>query len=289
MGVITSKLPRDYVDYLTKTGISTRGGTVYLNRYMGAHKNGGNSAKFFAALDRAKLHDLDDTSWTPHTGISSLDWAVMIKGQGFHVAYKKLWDFLWENQEQMDTDKEPFLKQVYNKYFVRKEGGPSPLQGMMNDAFFGNECIGFVSNYLRWVNAWQGYHGADNHHWKINHPHAINSLKDVRPLDLLEWEPPKGHVALIDDCIGPSDGNLKTPISQSSGFEDGRNGPMSNYEVYLTPAGAVGGEAVYNITGTIPVDGLVKVRRMDGLSYASPRHPYTPSSYPKKDNSAPRK
>jgi hypothetical protein len=285
---MTSKLPRDYVDYLTKTGIKTRGGTVLLNRYMGAHKNGENSAAFFAALDRAKLHDLDDTSWNAHTGISALDWAIMIKGQGFHVAYKKLWDFLWENQEQMGDSKEPVLRKVYDYYFVRKAGGPNPLQGMVNDAYFGNECIGFVSNYLRWVDAWQGYHGADNHHWVLNHPYPVNSLKDIQPLDLLEWEPPYGHVALIDFPEEPSGGTLKITYSQSSGMPDGTNGPMTNIG-HLTPVGNVGGETVYNISGNIPVDGKVKVRRMKGFTYSSPRYAYTPLSYDKKDSSATRR
>ena len=37
---------------------------------------------------------------------------------------------------------------------AKKAGKPNPLFSMVEDAYFGNECIGFVSNYLRYIKVW---------------------------------------------------------------------------------------------------------------------------------------
>ncbi len=275
--VITSKLPCHYVDYLCNPGLKTRGGIVPLQMYMGAHKNGEKSASFLTALFGARLADLDDPSWTPQSCVPDKELAVMIKGQGNDAYYVRLWDWIWDNQEQLGSSNSQVLRDVYNKYFVRKEGGPNPLYGMVKDAYFGNECIGFVSNYLRYIKVWNEYRGVDNHRWSLHFPQKIQRLEDVRSLDLLEWTT-YGHIALVDDVEGVSNGKLKLDISQCSGFEGGLKGPMSNRGVFLSVAAEQGGDnhTRFTISGIVPVGGDLQVRRMPGLQYASPRYPYTP-------------
>jgi hypothetical protein len=205
----------------------------------------------------------------------------MIKGQGNDAYYVRLWDWIWDNQEQLGSSRSQVLRDVYNKYFVRKEGkGDNPLHSMVLDAYFGNECIGFVSNYLRYIKVWNEYLGVDNHHWSIHFPEKIQRLDDVRPLDLLEWTT-VGHVALVDDVEGVSNGRLKLDVSQCSGLGD-LKGPMSNGGVFLAKAVEQGGDnhTWFTISGIVPVGGELQVRRMPGLQYASPRYPYTPPGGP---------
>jgi hypothetical protein len=272
----TSTLPRDYVNYLCNPGLKTRSGVVPLQMYMGAHKNGGKSKEFLDALFKAKLADLDDPTWTPASCVPGDELAIMVKGQGNDEYYVKLWDWIWDNQEQLGSSSSDVLQNVYQKYFVRKEGGPNGIVGMIKDAYFGNECIGFVSNYLRYINVWDKYFGVDNHKWKIHFGQKVQRLQDVKPLDLLEWTN-VGHVALVDQVYGMVGNRLRIDFSQCSGMGD-LKGPMSN-QAFLSPVAPkkdddgnvippVDGQTLFEITGTIPVLGFLNVRRMAGLEYS---------------------
>ena len=274
----TSILPRQYVDYLCHPGLKTRGGIVPLQMYMGVHKNGKNSAAFLNALFGAGLADLDNPSWTPKSCVPDTELGIMIKGQGNDAYYVKLWDWIWDNQEQLGASRNQVLRDIYQKYFVQKTVDPNPLYGMVKDAYFGNECIGFVSNYLRHIKQWNRYLGVDNHHWSIHFTQAIHRLEDVRSLDLLEWVT-YGHIALVDDVDYVRNGKLELDISQCSGFQgSGLKGPMSNRGVFLSKAANQGPDnhTRYTLSGNVPVSGDLQVRRMPGLEYTSPRFPYTP-------------
>lgn len=276
MGI--TKLPCHYVDYLCHPGLKTRGGIVPLQMYMGSHVNGANSAAFLSALFGANLADLDDPTWTPHWCVPDKELEIMVKGQGNDAYYVRLWDWIWDNQEQLGSSKSQVLREVYNKYFVRKEGGDNPLYGMVKDAYFGNECIGFVSNYLRYIKVWDKYRGVNNHSWSAHFSQKIYRLEDVRSLDLLEWVT-YGHIALVDDVEGVANGKLKLDISQCSGFPgSGLKGPMSNRGVFLSKAEEQDGDTHtrFTISGLVPVGSDLQVRRMPGLQYASPRYPYAP-------------
>jgi len=124
----SSKLPCHYVDYLCHPGLKTHGGIVPLQMYMGAHKNGANSEAFPTALFRANLCDLDDPSWTPQWCVPEKELGIMKKGQGNHVCYVRLWNWIWDNQEQLGRSNSEPLPEVYNKYFVRKDAAPIPPQ-----------------------------------------------------------------------------------------------------------------------------------------------------------------
>jgi len=281
MAFVTSKLPCHYVDYLCKPGLKTRGGIVPLQMYMGSHVNGDNSKSFLEALFSANLRDLDDRSWTPASCVPPEELAIMKKGQGNDVYYVQLWDWIWDNQEQLGSSKNPILQYVYQHYFVEKTVDPNGLKGMVHDAYFGNECIGFVSNYLRYIGFWKKYQGVDNHYWYIHFATPVLNLEDVRPLDLLEWTD-VGHVALVDDVEGVTDGTLKLDVSQCSRLGDLKD-PMSNKGVFLkqaTKQEGNGGHTKYTLSGNAPVPGDLQIRRNLDLQYASPCYPYTPLEYP---------
>lgn len=111
----------------------------------------------------------------------------MKKGQGNDVCYVKLWNGIWENQEQLQTAKSRVLRDVYSRYFARKDPSANALTKMFKDAYFGMECIGFVSNYLRHIGLWSQYLGVDNHNWSIHFPQKILRLEDSRSLVDDRW------------------------------------------------------------------------------------------------------
>jgi hypothetical protein len=84
-----------YVDYLCNPGLTTRGGVVPLQMYMGVHTNGQNSEAFLTALFAARLADPKNLSWTPQSCVPPGELLIMKKGQGNDVYYVKLWDWIW--------------------------------------------------------------------------------------------------------------------------------------------------------------------------------------------------
>jgi hypothetical protein len=264
------KLPRDYVDYLCHPGLKTNAGAVALQRYMGLHAGNKETAALFQALIKSGIKDTDSMQ-SARDVMPAKEWAIMEKGQGNHIYFVRLWNWMWDNQEQMRDGNNKFLREnIYNEYFRdREETGANPFRLMVRDHYFGIECIGFVSNYLRYAGVWKSYLGVDNHHWKIHFPIGVKTLDDVKPLDLLEWVE-KGHIALVDAVHGVTNGQLTLDVSQCSGYQNvkggphpGFNGPMKNKNVYLTKSGpAVGGLEVFLLGGDVPVPGKVQVRRM---------------------------
>lgn len=64
---------------------------------------------------------------------------------------------------------------------------------MVKGAYFGNECIGFVSNYLRYIKVWNKYLGVNNHSWSVHFTVdgvANGTLKlDIFPVLGVRWRP----------------------------------------------------------------------------------------------------
>jgi hypothetical protein len=274
-----NKLPADYVDYLCHPGLKTNAGTVALQRYMSVSKGNKETEALFQALINSGIRDTD-TMESARDVMPANEWAIMEKGQGYHVYFVRLWNWMWDNQEQMRDGKNKYLREnIYNEYFRDREAtGCNPFRLMVRDHYFGMECIGFVSSYLRYAGVWKSYLGVDNHHWKLHFQNGVNTFDDVNRLDLLEWVE-VGHIALVDAVHGVTNGKLVLDVSQCSGYQNvsgglhpGFNGPMKNKGVYLTDSGeAVDGLKVFKLGGDVPVPGKVQVRRMRGLVYAGAR------------------
>jgi hypothetical protein len=266
-----SHKPWHYVAFLTDPGLSTNAGRVPLKRYMSFSKGNAEIAALFAALNESGIRDTD-SGQTAMPVKDKDEWNIMWKGQGYHPYFITLWNWLWDNQEQLRDSKNVTLNRIYAKYFAPNapRGKPNPIAAMVEDHYFGIECIGFVSNYLRYTGVWNSYRGVANHSWSIHFKQKIYDLKDVQPLDLLEWTD-VGHIALVDDVYDITSGKLKLDVSQCSGFPGGENGPMTNEGVYLS-----GGGGEFSLSGKVPVTGSVEVRRMENLTYKAESFQRTP-------------
>lgn len=269
-----NKLPADYVDFLCHPGLKTNAGNVSLQRYMSLNKGNQEINALFNNLVSSGIKDTDSHQSAKDV-MPDFEWKIMWKGQGYHTHFVALWNWMWDNQEQMRDGKNAYLRDtVYNKYFRdREKTGVNPFQAMVRDHYFGIECIGFVSDYLRYVGVWNSYKGAANHQWATHFQDPVRSLDDIRPLDLLEFED-VGHIALVDKVHWVLKGKCVLDISQCSGYPKagahaGFNGPMKSQGAYLTDSG-VGdeGQKLFTLGGDVPIAGRVQVRRMKGLVYS---------------------
>jgi hypothetical protein len=278
MSTVT-KLPAEYVDFICNPGLKTNAGTVALQRYMGINKGNKETAALFQALASSGIRDTD-TNQSARDVMPPPEWIIMEKGQGYHAYFVKLWNWMWDNQEQMRDGKNQFLREnIYDEYFRDREAtGVNPFRLMVRDHYFGMECIGFVSSYLRFAGVWKSYLGVNNHHWKLHFQNGVNSLNSVGPVDLLEWVD-VGHIALVDAVHNVIGGKLVLDVSQCSGYPNvkggdhpGFNGPMKNKGAFLSDTGEVkDGQKVFLLGGDVPVPGKVQVRRMRGLVYSGAR------------------
>lgn len=239
-------LPYEYVDHLRKPGLKFSGGTVALNRYMCKNVwNGGNDSanSLYSKLRKMKDGGTGPT-FTDLLGSSELE--VALKGQGRSETFVKIWDFLCRNKEQMKTvnveacgrrenTSEGYEKQVlkkgnvYDLYF-KGRSDQQAIQMMVDDRFFGIDCIGFTAGVLIFNNEWTKYHGGEPLQWASWFcTEEVYHAKDILPLDFMIW---KGHIAMIDwvwEYL--DDKRVLVDICQSSSGEV--VGPQCNERVIL--------------------------------------------------------
>lgn len=281
-----SKRPSEFVTFLRSPGFRTNAGIVALDTYMGIHKADCRGPVLFDALSAAGIKDTD-------TGLTAYDascrgmkqpyeeWKIMRKGQGFYECYVRLWNWLWDNQEQLRDSSNPTLKGIYFAHFFAADAArnlalihgdallrhfsTNPIQAMMHYKYFGNECIGFVSNYLRWVGEWDQYKGIANGQWKNEFETAVNNLEDIKELNILEWVN-NTHVAIIDRVKNTVNQN-GTKVTTIDMCQCSEGGPRFDMNITLTAAEMIGNERVYNLSGAVPVQGRVFVRRKRSLVF----------------------
>jgi len=192
------------------------------------------------------------------------------------------------NQEQLSAIKlkvvsrppgrrnDPVVKKTGNVYdlYFRDNRDAVALQMMVNDGFFGIDCIGFVANYLIYVGELDKYYGYDIANWDRVFTENIRTVRGVKPCQLVLWQ--NYHVAIIDwvhkdksgDIIMGNDGNsIIVDICQSSS-----GGPQCNERVILTQNSEVShkGYRLFKIQGgtpTLPVNGHVNIMARSGFSF----------------------
>lgn len=271
-------LPYEYVDLLTSPGLSTSAGPVKLNQYLCKDRgNGGNDSATSFYKNFRWIKDKDGISLNQHVGGTAIDLAL--KGQGNDKAFVKIWNFMLKNKDLLDkykvevcgrakkdgskdVEKTGKIKQMY----FDKMSDQAALQQMVQDRFFGMDCIGFVANFLIYTGEWDKYYGVSpknypKHVAKIN----IDDIKDVRPLDFMVWN---GHVAIVDwvwKLI--DDKNAQIDMCQSSS-----GGPQCNEYVTLRRTGGKGvhGGCEFTILGGTPnppVRGHFTIWRREGFWY----------------------
>lgn len=270
---MVSKLPADFYRFIADTGFKTNAGTVRINHYMNLNMPETCKApELFDPLNgRAPIRDTDSHESAYEASTKGMtyrqeEWRIMRKGQGFYECYVRLWNWLWDNQEQLRDSNDAQLNNIWMKFFEVPSEDPdwNPLQRMMNHGYFGYECLGFVANYLRYAGIVNFYEGRANGEWRRTFEIPVNGPKSVAAVDCIEWENAK-HVAIIHrvDTVGASAVNVE--ICQSS-----TGGPRHYKGVTLTLLGRKSEKdataELWNLTGDVPVTGEVWVRKRRGLS-----------------------
>jgi hypothetical protein len=264
---IVYSLPYEFVEYLTSPGLDTMAGTVALKQYMSLSKANGGNANIDALLTALRATGVKDdiTRKTVDQQVGPTELNLLWKGQGHPDAFVTMMDFLCENQDQL-KGKPGTLGGVYNKYFKENRDAVA-LQLMVRDKYFGIDCIGFVSNYLRYVGIWDKYYGYEIDQWDRVFTKNVKKLEDIGPLNLLVW--PGKHIALVDWKHGVANGKADIDVCQSSS-----GGPQVNEHATLTYGGSLTakGYTLFSINGgspQVPVTGTCYVMRWPGLEYGT--------------------
>jgi len=233
-------LPYHFVDFLKKPGLACKAGTVPLDAYLCLTKsNGGNdSADSLLGQLRWMKDGGNGTTLNSQAGGVAIDLAW--KGQGKPETFVKIWDFMCRNKEALKKLKvevcaardDPDVKivkrtgNVFDLYF-KDRSDKAAIEAMIDDRFFGIDCIGFVSNFLVWCGEWSEYKGVVPSKWAAHHHKIpVHKVQDLKPLDVLLWG---GHIAIVDWVWKPIDGDkVEIDVCQSSA-----GGPQCNERAIL--------------------------------------------------------
>lgn len=268
------RLPADFYRYIAVTGLSTNAGTVRINHYMNLNMPETCKApELFDPLNgRSPIRDWDSgysayEASTVGMAYPGEEWKIMRKGQGFYGCYVKLWNWLWDNQEQLRDSSDAQLNYIWMKYFEVPSEDPdwNPLQRMMNRGYFGYECLGFVANYLRYAGILKYYEGTANGQWKKTFQIPVNDPKKIAAVNCVEWANGT-HVAIINAVTSTNDGygRAVVEICQSSS-----GGPRHDTGVTLEPLSDQSSDPdarLYKLDGDVPVTGKVWVRKRRGMN-----------------------
>jgi len=257
-------LPSDFVTFLTEPGLECDAGVAKLSQYLCKNpKNGGNdSAVALIGPLRWMREGGNGTQLNKIVGGMELD--LVLKGQGDPASFVMVWDFMCRNQERLNAIKFKGSN-IYDLYF-RQNRDAIALQLMVNDKFFGIDCIGFVANFLIFVGEWDKYYGVEIPNWDTVFKTNIRKAEDVQPCQILLWP---GHIALVDWVHRVDGDKLIVDICQSSS-----GGPQCNERVTLTRTSTqtTKGYQLFKIEGgtpAVPVGGYVYVMARAGFTYDS--------------------
>ena len=270
-------LPYQFVDRLTTIGLDTGAGRVSLAQYLCANPANGGNAKIAELVAHLRGQGIRE----PGTG-KNVDGAVgdrltrVMTGQGHPDAIVALMNFLCDAQGQL-KGRPGVLGRVYEKYF-RERPDQEALTMMVADRYFGLDCIGFVANYLQFIDLWKTYRPFEISMYDQVFTKNVRRLEDVGALDVIVW--PHYHIGIVDWVYGMNGNRLEIDICQSSS-----GGPQCNLSVTLSPGGKLTakGYTLWNIAGgnpQIPVGGSVYLMKKPDLYYQRPAMPHQSSSYP---------
>jgi len=271
-------LPFEYVNLLTKPGLPTSAGPVALNQYLCKDRgNGGNDSAHSFYKNFRWIKNEYGENLNRSVGGRAIDLAL--KGQGNDKAFIEIWNFMLKHKDLLDkykvevcgrankdgskdVEQKGKIKQIY----FDKMSDRAALQEMVQDRFFGMDCIGFVANFLIWVGEWDKYYGVSPRKYpqrvcKIN----IDEISEVKPLDFMVWN---GHVAIVDWVWEQiDDKRARIDFCQSSS-----GGPQCNEWVTLrqTNGKGINGGREFTIDGGTPappVRGHFTIWRRQGFWY----------------------
>jgi hypothetical protein len=245
------KRPSDFVNYLRNPGLRTNGGRVPITCYLSFTKGCAAIKALVAALP--VVVDTD-SNLNIYGTVGKTQVGLISKGQGDPEACVTFMNFVWDNQEALETFPGT-LKRVYDKYFAKTEE-TNALARMAAASYFGYCCIGFVGQYLRHAGLWRTYTGIDIDQWATisDFSEPVNSAGEVGALNLMVWPRGNGgHVALVDRVHSYSGNQVVIDMCQSSG-----GGPQCNRKVTLTASGdTLNGHKKFLMKGGVPAPPVV--------------------------------
>ena len=219
--------------------------------------------------------------------VGGLRFDIAAKGQGHPDDFVKIMNFIIANKEAVgklrievahrtktvnEANQIEYVKTIdwtgtaYDRYFKIGSDREALLK-MVQDAVFGLDCIGFVSNYLIHVGLWSEYQGYEIDRWPTVFPKRITAYDDVVALCILIW--PGSHIAIIDRVTDYNDDNKScvVDVCQSS-----KGGPQTNKGVELKQSG---GQFQFANLGKpeMPVRSPVTIHQMIGLRRVYQRGP----------------
>ena len=197
MGV-AKHTPWGFVQYLRK--LPANAGEIHLKQYMSkTASNGGNDSTHELFKDLRWMHEggvksaprMDDL-----VGRRNVDLAL--KGQGSGETFVNIWNFMCRNKELLKKltldayarrkkgDANTKVPTKHGKAFDLYFNGRSDkaaIEAMIEDRFFGIDCIGFVGNFLVYCGEWTEYIGSIPDNWARDHcKEPVNSAKDINCL-----------------------------------------------------------------------------------------------------------
>jgi hypothetical protein len=264
--------PWEFVDELRHPGLDTIAGKVALNQYLSGNPRNGGNDNAHSLFKNLRWYKDGATGQTLNTMVGGSRMDLALKGQGDPGTFVGIWNFMCRNRDKMkkleidfherrargnsDTKVKKYSGTVYDLYFAGRTDRDA-IQKMVQDRFFGIDCIGFVANFLIRSGEWSKYHGMKiSQYPQISCKIEVDRAADVKVLDFLIWD---GHIALVDYIRSrPGTREVEVDICQSSG-----GGPQCNERVILreTDAYAPGHRRLFRISGAIPVDGHVYIQR----------------------------
>ena len=262
--MLPANLPYEFVNEMINPGIQCDAGYVKLNQYLCKTIGNGGNDNAAALIGPLRFMKEGGKGATMNKIVGGTEVDLCLKGQGDPASFGMMWDFMCRNKEQLKTlkvkvghrpkeDRQNLAVDktgnIYDLYF-KDRSDAAALQKMVEDRFFGIDCIGFTSNYLIYVGEWDKYYGYNAGEWDRVFKKSIRKASEIQPLDLLLWG---GHVALIDWVWGMADQKtMRVDVCQSSS-----GGPQCNEFVYLEETTLTNGSGyqLFKIAhrGTLPM------------------------------------
>lgn len=293
-----NKSPSDLVRYLTSPGLSTTAGTVPLNQYMCLSLGNGGNDTASSLLGQLRWMRDGGNGPTLNDLVGPTRFDVALKGQGRPEDFVKIMNFIIANKNAVgklkievahrtrttQNGETVFVKTVdwtglaKDRYFTTN-GDRDALVAMVNDKIFGLDCIGFVANYLIYVNVWNEYQGYNIDQWPSLFSQRITSYDEICSLCILIW--PGSHIAIIDRVTDYDETNkiCTVDVCQSSS-----GGPQINECVQLKQSAgrfeiADPGKPTMPVRGTVTIHQKIGLRRIY-QNDPSPDYPAASSSWP---------
>ena len=257
-------------------------GHVALTQYMSKTASNGGNDNTHELFTHLRFYREGGVKGAPtmNTVVGGVNCDLALKGQGSGSTFVAIWNFMsrnmehlkkckmdiWGRREDKDVNTKVFIEKttLHKRYFQGSEA--EGFQRMVQDRFFGIDCIGFVGQYMVYAGEWPAYKGMAPKKWPLHHCKTpVNEAGKVKALDFLVWVT-SGHIAIIDEVFETIDGVVHVDVCQSSS-----GGPQLNEFVYLKAVEMDGnGRMRYKFhnrgSPAMPVGGEVYIMRRDSFT-----------------------